>query len=94
MPPVYDFISVEEDSGICSIIKDNHYFIGGFKGKNYDFSMRELSEEEFYSVGEEEENDGYQWTEEDSWIALTDGQYGPYPKNGVYWDLLDDVQGR
>lgn len=94
LPPVYDFISVEEDSGICSIIKDNHYFIGGFKGKNYDFSMRELSEEEFYSVGEEEENDGYQWTEEDSWIALTDGQYGPYPKNGVYWDLLDDVQGR
>lgn len=101
LPPIYDSISVEADSGTCSLIKDNHYYIGGFKGDNNDFSMREISEEEFYNMIEEEEKDcnkdmesGYEWTEEDTWIALTDGQCGPYPKNGVNWDLLDEFQGR
>lgn len=101
LPPVYDSICVEEDSGTCTLIKDNHYYIGGFKGDNNDFSMREISKENFYEIIEEEEIDcnkdmefGYEWTEEDTWIALTDGQCGPYPKNGVNWGLLDDFQGR
>ena len=101
LPPVYDSISVEEDSGTCTLIKDNHYYIGGFKGENNDFSIREISEEEFYEMKEEEEKDrnkdmecGYEWTEEDAWIALTDGQCGPYPQNGVNWDWLDDFLGR
>lgn len=101
LPPVYDSISVEEDSGTCTLIKDNHYYIGGFKGDNNDFSMKEISEEEFFEMIDEEEKErnkniepGYEWTEEDAWIALTDGQCGSYPKNGVNWDLLDDFQGR
>lgn len=28
--------------------------------------------------------DGYEWTDEDSWDAMTDGQYGDYPGSG--WD--------
>lgn len=99
LPPIYDSISVEDGSGTCSLIKDNHYYIGGFKGENYDFSMREISEEEFYEVEEDYYKDhcnsGYEWTEEDTWDALTDGQYGSYPRNGaVNWDMLDDIQGR
>ena len=101
LPPVYDSICVEENTGICSLKKDNHYYLGGFKGENNNFSMREISEEEFYRMIEEEEKEckedfepGYEWTEEDTWDALTDGQFGPYPKNGVDWGLLDDFQGR
>ena len=100
LPPVYDSICIEENTGICSLKKDNHYYIGGFKGENNDFSMREISEKEFYRMIEEEEEEkedfepGYEWTEEDTWDALTDGQFGPYPKNGVDWGLLDDFQGR
>lgn len=29
-------------------------------------------------------NDGYEWTDEDAWDAMTDGQYGDYP--GSEWD--------
>lgn len=96
LPPEYDSISVEEDTGISYLIKNNHYYIGGFKGENYDFSMREISEKDFYEVEQDYKDDlnGYEWTEEDTWNALTDGQYGPYPKNGVNWDVLDDCQGR
>lgn len=62
--------------------------------------MREISEKEFYRMIKEEEEEkedfepGYEWTEEDTWDALTDGQFGPYPKNGVDWGLLDVFQGR
>ena len=38
-------------------------------------------------------DDSYQWTEEDTWDALTDGQYGDYPEKGVDWDRLYDVLG-
>ena len=27
---------------------------------------------------------GYEWTDEDAWDAMTDGQYGDYPGSG--WD--------
>ena len=41
----------------------------------------------------EREDEGYQWTERDSWDALTDGQYGEYPEDGLGWDTLDDYMG-
>lgn len=34
---------------------------------------------------------GYEWTEEDSWDALTDGMYGEY--NPQAWDRLQDMMG-
>ena len=97
LPTEYDSIFVEEKSGECTLIKDNRYFIGNFKGYDTKFSMTEISEDEFIALKEEEENDcntGYEWTDEDTWIALTDGQYGQYPKSKIDWDTLDDMQGR
>lgn len=43
-----------------------------------------------YECGSYESN-GYEWTEEDSWDALTDGMYGEY--NPQAWDRLQDMMG-
>lgn len=40
-----------------------------------------------------DDDDGYQYTERDTWWALTDGQYGDYPEEGVDWDRLSDSMG-
>lgn len=37
------------------------------------------------------DSNGYEWTEEDSWDALTDGMYGEY--NPQAWDRLQDMMG-
>ena len=39
------------------------------------------------------DDDGYQYSERDTWWALTDGQYGDYPEEGVDWDRLSDSMG-
>ena len=39
------------------------------------------------------DEDGYEYSERDTWWALTDGQYGDYPEEGVDWDRLDDSLG-
>lgn len=39
------------------------------------------------------ENEGYEWTEEDSWDALTDGMYGDMPKNSWDYDAMMDAMG-
>lgn len=36
---------------------------------------------------------GYEWTEEDSWYALTDGMYGEMPKNPMEYDAMMDALG-
>lgn len=107
IPPEYDSIIVEENTGICTLVKDNRYYVGGFQCDDLTFSMREFNEEEYRELEEHEyeeeleEDDidkdfrcGHEWTDEDTWIALTDGQFGPYPEGGVNWDYLDDFQGR
>jgi hypothetical protein len=33
-----------------------------------------------------EEEEPYQWTEEDSWDAMTDGMYGDYPGGDVDYE--------
>ncbi len=38
-------------------------------------------------------DNGYEWTEEDSWDALTDGMYGECPKDPLMWDLMQDIMG-
>ena len=56
--------------------------------------------QDFYDDSYEEYDDyennsyaggGYEWTEEDSWDALTDGMYGEY--NPQVWDRLQDMMG-
>ncbi len=39
------------------------------------------------------ECDGYEWTEEDSWDALTDGMYGDMPSNPMAYDAMMDAMG-
>ena len=36
---------------------------------------------------------GYEWTEEDSWDALTDGIYGEMPSNPWDYDAMMDAMG-
>lgn len=43
--------------------------------------------EDFYECG------GYEWTEEDSWDALTDGMYGEMPRNPLGYDAMMDALG-
>jgi len=61
-----------------------------------DTHVEECIEEESDDIGGYNENDdnGYQWTEEDTWDAMTDGMYGDYPgKGNVDWDGLSDAMG-
>ena len=39
------------------------------------------------------EDRGYEWTEEDSWDALTDGMYGEMPSNPLLYDAMMDAMG-
>ena len=39
------------------------------------------------------EDEGYEWTEEDSWDALTDGMYGDMPSNPIEYDAMMDALG-
>lgn len=39
------------------------------------------------------EGNGYEWTEEDSWDALTDGMYGDMPSNPLEYDAMMDAMG-
>ena len=55
-------------------------------------------EEEFEDEYEDEYEDyscdgGYEWTEEDSWDALTDGMYGDMPSNPMEYDAMMDAMG-
>lgn len=67
LPLEYDSIIVEEDSGVCTLIKDKHYYIGGFKGESNVFSTKEISEDDYYKLEEDENNEFYdnQWTYEE-----------------------------
>ena len=52
----------------------------------------------FYEVYDDYECDccddcGYEWTEEDSWDALTDGMYGDMPSNPLEYDAMMDAMG-
>ena len=50
-----------------------------------------------YEYDEYEEDslgcEGYEWTEEDSWDALTDGMYGDMPSNPLEYDAMMDAMG-
>ena len=56
---------------------------------DYDDSYEEYEEYEDDSC----ECDDYEWTEEDSWDALTDGMYGDMPSNPLEYDAMMDAMG-
>ena len=70
----------------------------------YDDSYEEYDEyeenEEFDDYDEyedeyecDDQDGGYEWTEEDSWDALTDGMYGDMPRNPMEYDAMMDALG-
>lgn len=59
---------------------------------DYDYDSYENEEfERVYESGSNEE--GYEWTEEDSWDALTDGMYGDMPSNPLEYDAMMESMG-
>ena len=54
----------------------------------YDDSYEEYDDYECSDYAE-----GYEWTEEDSWDALTDGMYGEMPRNPMEYDAMMDALG-
>lgn len=61
--------------------------------KDYDYdSYEELEDYEDYEQ-ESYDEEGYEWTEEDSWDALTDGMYGEMPRNPLEYDAMMDAMG-
>ena len=60
--------------------------------RDYDYDSYENEEyEDDYECGSYEE--GYEWTEEDSLDALTDGMYGDMPKTPWEYDAMMDALG-
>ena len=61
----------------------------------YDDSYEEYDEYEEYEEDYEcgGQDGGYEWTEEDSWDALTDGMYGDMPSNPMDYDAMMDALG-
>ena len=55
----------------------------------YDDSYEEYDDYECESY----DDGGYEWTEEDSWDALTDGMYGDLPRNPMEYDAMMDALG-
>lgn len=55
----------------------------------YDDSYEEYEDYECENL----DDDGYEWTEEDSWDALTDGMYGDMPSNPMDYDAMMDALG-
>ena len=58
--------------------------------------------QDFYDDSYEEYDDyennscaggGYEWTEEDSWDALTDGMYGDMPTDPLMYDAMMESMG-
>ena len=61
------------------------------KGMARDFYDDSYEEYDDYECGGYD--DCYEWTEEDSWDALTDGMCGEMPKNPWEYDAMMDAMG-
>jgi hypothetical protein len=60
----------------------------------YDDSYEEYDDYEYEDYECEDYDDGgYEWTEEDSWDALTDGMYGDMPSSPWEYDAMMDALG-
>ena len=49
--------------------------------------------DDFNDYYDDYECGGYEWTEEDSWDALTDGMYGDMPSSPWEFDAMMDAMG-
>ncbi len=58
----------------------------------FDGSYEEYDEYEDYEYDCSDDR-GYEWTEEDSWDALTDGMYGDMPSDPRMYDAMMDAMG-
>lgn len=60
---------------------------------SFDFEeFEEFGDCENFRCSNEEER-GYEWTEEDAWDALTDGMYGDMPGDPLQYDAMWDAMG-
>ena len=60
----------------------------------YDDSYEEYDDYKYEDYECEDYDDGgYEWTEEDSWDALTDGMYGDMPSSPWEYDAMMDALG-
>ena len=60
--------------------------------RHYEYDSYDNEEyEDDYECGGYEE--GFEWTEEDSWDALTDGMYGDMPAAPWEYDAMMDAMG-
>lgn len=64
-----------------------------FYEDSYEFEDNEFESDEFEGYACSHEYEGYEWTEEDSWDALTDGMYGDMPSNPIDYDAMMDAMG-
>lgn len=55
--------------------------------------VEEDIEDDFDDDYDDCECGGYDWTEEDSWDALTDGMYGDMPSSPWEYDAMMDAMG-
>jgi len=68
--------------------------------REYDDSLYDFEDDEdvVFEMEDDDECDtyeceGYEWTMEDSWDALTDGMYGDMPSNPWEYDAMMDALG-
>ena len=58
-----------------------------------DFEDIDDENDDSYEEYDNYECGGYEWTEEDSWDALTDGMYGEMPRTPWEYDAMMDAMG-
>ena len=58
----------------------------------FDDSYEEYDDYDYYECDCSNDR-SYEWTEEDSWDALTDGMYGDMPSNPWEYDAMMDAMG-
>ena len=54
---------------------------------------RDYFDDSYEEYDDYDDDRSYEWTEEDSWDALTDGMYGDMPSNPWEYDAMMDAMG-
>lgn len=78
---------IEEMFEELSIEVKMEYDEDGYEEDDDDEDNDSYEEYDNYECG------GYEWTEEDSWDALTDGMYGDMPSSPWEYDAMMDAMG-
>lgn len=78
----------EATAPILCISNTGDTYIDGVDNNEEDCFVEEYDEDLY-----DEESYGYEWTEEDSWDALTNGMCGKMPSNPLEYDAMMDAMG-